>query len=254
MSTPQPINIVVPPANDKAVITGARWGVVAVLIAALITSFASLLGTTLTIVANLQQRDDWKLLARNSGWIPRSECEWDSISTISQDNNGKKVTILIHMLSGEYRWVYTSSTEIELGDEKKDLRLHIQGLDVSKSKIIVAVGMASVEGDFDKQSVLSEERTDKLISLIKEELKPRAPVHGLSLGRYIDEKTKSNPRATSNQRRVVVMEVLDYEEGIILKEAVYNALVGARNSSAPIPFDVRNYKDRNYTDHTFGNL
>lgn len=76
-------------------------------------------------------------------------------------------------------------------------------------------------------------------------------MHGLSLGRFLDERTKSTSRATAAQRRVVVVEVLEYH-GSKLSEAVYDALKQASDKVDPIPFDVRNYKDRLYTDHGFG--
>jgi hypothetical protein len=57
---------------------------------------------------------------------------------------------------------------------------------------------------------------------------------------------------TSDQRRVVVIEVLEREDDAVLEDAVYDALIKARSASPRIPFDVTNYKDRDYTDHDFG--
>lgn len=199
-------------------------------------------------------KDDWRQIARENGWIPRGECPWQTITTTGQDTKGNKVTVQIKLLSGEYRWVYKSPTMAELGEGKTDLRPQIRGLDLDpKATAIVAVGMASAEGDFASQSMLAEERTDKLISLIREELKPNTPVHGLSLGRYIDEITRSDPRLTAVQRRVVVIAVFEPEGGTAnLEEAVPDALISATTTSPRIPFDVRDYKDRRYRDHSLG--
>jgi hypothetical protein len=263
MSSPYTISIVTSPSNDRAVIIAAIIGFVATIILAVITAFATLLGAVITVVATWQQKaieccwipkDDWRRIARENGWIPRGECPWQTIITTGQDTKGNKVTVQIKLLSGEYRWVFKSSTMAELGEEKTDLRLQIRGLDLDpKATAIVAVGMASVEGDFASQSVLAEERTDWLISLIREELKPRIPVHGLSLGRFIDETTRSDTKATAVQRRVIVIAVFEPEGVTVnLEEAVPDALISATNASPPIPFDVRDYKDRKYTDHSFG--
>ena len=262
MSSPHTITIVTSPSNDRAVIIAAVIGFVATLLFAFITAFATLFAAIITVVAAWQQKaieccqspkDDWRQVARENGWIPRGECPWLIITTTGHDSKGNKVDVRIKLLSGEYRWVYESSTEAEIGGQKTDLRPEIRGLDVDKkATAIVAVGMASVEGDFDSQSVLAEERTDKLISLIKDELKPEIPVHGLSLGRYVDDSTRSDPRATAVQRRVVVIEVFEPKEGADLGEAVPDALISATTASPPIPFDVRKYKDRKYTDHSFG--
>lgn len=253
MSSPQTINTVKAPSKDDAVITAAIIGLLAAIITAVIGAGASILGTIITIVAAKESKPKnyWQQIARDSGWIPRSECAWESIQATGKDKQGKSVTVYIKLLSGQYRWVYGSSTRAELGDEKIDLPSHIRGLEITpKSKIIVAVGMASVEGSIAQQSLLAEERTDKLSRLIQDELKPKIPVHGLSLGRYIDNTTKfDNSRATAPQRRVVVIEVVEQDEGAILKDAVYDALVEAKNATEPIPFDVTKYHDRKYTDH-----
>lgn len=262
MTSAPTINIVAPPSNDRAVIAAAVIGFVATIILAFATVLAALIGVVVTVVTNWQHKaieccwipkDDWRQVARENGWIPRGECKWESIPATGRDKSGRKIKVRINLLSGEYRWVYKSSAEAELGEEKVDLRPHISGLEVDpKAAAIVAVGMASVEGDFSSQSVLAEARTDKLIRLIKDELKPSMPVHGLSLGRYVDEATRSDPKVTAVQRRVVIIEVLEPEEGAVLEEAVYDALIDATNASPPIPFDVRNYRERKYTDHGFG--
>jgi hypothetical protein len=261
MSPPNTIQIVTQSPSDRAAIVAAKLGLVAAVLG-LVAAFASLLGSVITVVASSAQtafdeacisKGDWKQFARRNGWIPKGECEWDSLETRGQDKSGKGIRVRIHLLSGEYRWVVESSSKAELGEKKTDLESHIRGLELdSKSDVIVAVGMASVEGSFATQSILAEERTDRLIRIIKDELKPRIPVHGLSLGRYIDESTKSNSRATAPQRRVVVIEVFEPEEGVILDQAIYDALIEATDASPPIPFDVRNYKDRKYTNHSFG--
>jgi hypothetical protein len=262
MVSPRTINIVTQPSKDGQAIKLALIGFCATIIAALIPAAASLLGAIIVVAAASREKaiecccipkDDWKQFARTNGWIPKDECPWESFPITGRDASGKHVNVIVHLLSAEYRWVFASPIEAELGGKGIKLESHIQGLNISsKATVVVAVGMASVEGDFPKQSALAEERTDRLIRLIKDELKPGIPVHGLSLGRYIDETTKSTPRGTASQRRVVVVEVLEPEAGAILSEGVYDALRKAGDAPVPIPFDVRKYKDRNYTDHGFG--
>lgn len=264
MPNARTINLVTQPSKDRAAITLALIGFVITIIASLITAAATLLGALIVVSAESKQqmaqcccipRDDWKDFARTNGWIPRTECPWESRRSSGQDSHGRKVEVQIHLLAGEYRWVLKSSSEIELGDKNTSLATHIRGLEISsKAKVIVGLGMASVEGNFPSQSVLAEERTDRLIRLIKDELRPDIPVHGLSLGRYVDETTNATTRETAGQRRVVVIEVFEPEEGAVLQEAVYDALIKAREAPDKIPFDVRDYKDRNYTDHGFGRL
>jgi hypothetical protein len=114
--------------------------------------------------------------------------------------------------------------------------------------------MASQEGGDIDQSFLSESRVDKLISLIKFELKPTIPVMGLSLGRFKNRVTNSNPNITSVQRRVVIAEILGQDDDVNLDEAIYNALVDAKKSSIKMTFDVEDYVDHKFTERGFRQL
>lgn len=264
MTNAPSINIVMPPGHDAGVIKAAKLTLLGVILAALINAFALVLGAGITAAVNWYQKaaelgwfqqGDWKRTARENGWIPRSECEWNFTQATGRDGSGKKIKVKINLLSSEYRWIYKSSAGAELGEEKIDLNSLIRGLDVSAySHGLIAVGMASVEGDISGQSVLAEERTDKLIHIIKDELKPTIPVFGLSLGRFKDESKKSNSKATSTQRRVVVVEILEQDEGANIGDAIFDALIEAKKSSPPIPFDAENYTDRKFTERGFKRL
>lgn len=244
-------------ANVAAVISA-----VAVIVAATITAtgtYASAVITTRTA----STAHDWRREATAAGWAPKSDCEWQSVPTIGTDSAGRQVQVLIHLLAAEYRWVYGSANAIELGGDTASLAEHIRNLALdSKAKYVVAVGMASVEGGVSSQSLLlrgvssqsalAEARTDKLIRVIKDEVQPRIPVHGLSLGRFRDEHTRGDVALTASQRRVVVLEVLEHAPGVALGDAVYDALRQARLADPPIPIDVTEYSDQQYTDYQFG--
>jgi hypothetical protein len=260
----QPIKIVLPQVSsrDKATIKAAKITSIAALIAVIIGSLISFSGSITAAIIPLmfsQQSKivqdcsnkigNWQQTARENGWIPKSECAWESIPGGGTDKNGKKVKVLIHLLAGEYKWACGSSSKIELGDAPADLTTHIKSLVISpEADVLVAIGMASVEGGFDSQAKLSKDRTDMLVTIIKRELENNKSVHGLSLGRFKDEKTKSECTLTADQRRVVVIEVIDQDENIDYESAVYDALVNA-NLKTQIPFNVMNYKNRDYYDY-----
>ena len=264
MTNAPSINIVMPPGNDTGIIKAAKLALLGVILAAFINASALLLGAGITAAASWYlkaselgwfQQTDWKQTARKNDWIPRGDCQWTSTQATGRDKDGKKIKVRINLLSSESRWIYKSSAEAELGKKKLDLNALIRGLDVSvNSKGLIAVGMASVEGDISKQSILAEERTDRLIHIIKDELKPTIPIFGLSLGRFKDDRTKSNPTATSTQRRVVVVEILEQDEGTKIEDAIFDALIDAKKASPPIPFDAENYTDRKFTERGFRRL
>lgn len=232
----------------------------AVIRAALITAAATLIAAIIVALASLraswpnQPPADWSQTARAAGWIPRRECPWRSGTSVGTDQPGRRVEVTIHLLAAEYRWVYRSAADIELGGVKDDLASHIRNLTINPSaEYVVAVGVASAEGGLRSQAALAEARTDRLIRLIKDELHPSIPVHGLSLGRFIDESTRGDTVATASQRRVIIVEVLKHDVGVNLSEAIYDALKKAHAGNPPIPFNVSEYSDRKYTDHQFGN-
>ena len=256
------INIQVPKGNDDSAIKSAKilfWGAV---LSAVIAAFASLIGVGINAYVILYQKalemgafQDWKEKARQNDWIPRGECQWETVEGNGQDNNKKKVKIKINLLSSEYKWIYKSAAGAEIGGQEIDLGALIRGLDISaNSKGIVAIGMASQEGGDIDQSFLSESRVDKLISLIKFELKPTIPVMGLSLGRFKNRVTNSNQNITSVQRRVVIAEILGQDDDVNLDEAIYNALVDAKKSSIKMTFDVEDYVDHKFTERGFRQL
>jgi hypothetical protein len=192
--------------------------------------------------------DEWKRVARENNWIPKGECPWQPVVASGRDESGKQILVQINILAEEYRWQYGSSTEIELNGKPEDLPAHIRSLDISTAKAgIVCVGTASVEGARARQQFLANERAEKLLALLRSELKPKVPLYALNLGRFKGgEGPPLSPKETAPQRRVIVVEILGQDEGVKLDEAVYNALIAAREDKPPIAFDVRDYYERDF--------
>lgn len=227
----------------------ALIGAFATLVAAIIAGFFGLA----TATANWEQKakdnnwipkDSWIKLARENNWIPSNECyyAWEKYTGKGNDQNSRSIGIRINILSEEYKWEYNRSDRVELGGHNEDLRPHLSSLDASTSKAIVCVGTASVEGERIEQARLAYDRSERLLALIREELKPKVPLYGLNLGRAkFGEFVQSNQLKNAQQRRIIVVEIIEQEENVDLKEALFNALILARETKPPIPFDVREY-------------
>src|SRR5437016_3860874 len=104
----------------------ANSGGTATIVAAVITFLAIILAAIIqvffgykTVVAEYQITRfaplPWQETARENGWIPRGECPWHPVNAIGRDEGGKSIWIRINILSEEYRWVFASPSEIELG-------------------------------------------------------------------------------------------------------------------------------------------
>src|SRR6185295_5897216 len=107
-------------------------------VAAVITFIAIILAAVIqaffgyrTVVAECQGivTPPWREQARENGWIPRDECPWHPVDAKGIDASGKSIRIRINILSEEYRWVFTSPSEIELGGKVADLPGLVRGLD-----------------------------------------------------------------------------------------------------------------------------
>jgi hypothetical protein len=255
MPPPRPIVIRERSKKNGAVIIVAVITAVGAVVAAIITATGAIASASIASRA-AHSAQDWRQDAISAGWSPKGNCQWQPIESVGVGPSGDSVKVLIHLLAAEYRWVYGSATEIEIGGERADLTQHIRNLTLDpEAKYVVAVGVASVEGRDSSQAVLAETRTDKLIRVIKDELHPQIHVHGLSLGRFGDDRTGGDTRKTASQRRVVVVEVLRVMGGdgnTALGDAVYDALRRASHAEPPFPINVTEYRDRKYTDHQFG--
>jgi len=242
--TPQPL-------MSQTLIIKSDSGGTFTVVAAVITFFAIILAALIqaffgyrTVVAECQEVivPTWRQQARENGWIPKDECPWHPVDAKGTDASGKSIKIRINILSEEYRWVFASPSEIELGGKEADLPSFVRGLDTTNSIGIICMGTASVEGKREEQEILARDRADKLLAVVREELKPGIPMFGINLGKYRPiEDNASDPKKTATQRRVIILEILEEERNVDRKEALLDALVKARLGSSPIPFDVRNY-------------
>ena len=243
--------------NNNTKLIGNILIALATIIAAFVTGIFAWFAAT----ANWQQKarengwipkDDCLQFARENGWIPKSDCRctWTSYPGRGTDDAGKSIGVKINVLSQDYRWQYGKIDElVEFGGKIESLRPHLSNLDIRDSKAIVCIGAASVEGKRFEQKDLALSRARKLNTLVVEQLMPRIPVFTLNLGRA--KYGEIDPRdilKNASQRRVIVIEIVDQDAGVKLKEALHNALVRARDSTVPIPFDVRDYFDFDLDD------
>lgn len=246
-----------PPGSKRKKTNNELLGNIVIAVAAVIAAIITGVFTWFAATANWQQKardggwipkEDCLRVAKESGWIPKSECRcnWKVYSGHGTDDTGThSVGVRINILSQEYRWQYGQVGElVEFGGQTESVRPHLSSLDVSQSKAIVCLGAASVEGGRTEQKDLALARAKKLKDLVGEQLTPQASILTLNLGRAkYGEVDLKDPLKNASQRRVIVVEVIDMDEGVNLKQALFNALLQARNSDTPVPFDVRDYFD-----------
>jgi hypothetical protein len=144
------------------------------------------------------------------------------------DAQGRRATFRILLFSDEFRWRLASYNAIEDGasfprfsDEMKTV--------LDSAQEIICVGASSEEVPagvgFEKGRAQEEwrsaRRAERIAVWVREALSRPVPVRKLNIGHHVPTR---NRRDTSDQRRVVVILVLDKDEGINLDESLRAAM------------------------------
>jgi hypothetical protein len=144
------------------------------------------------------------------------------------DQQGRRASFRILLFSDEFRWRLASYNAIEDGasfprfsDEMKTV--------LDSAEEIICVGASSEEvpaGVAFSQGRAQEEwraarRADRIAVWVREALSRPVPVRKLNIGHHAPTRGQRN---TSDQRRVVVILVLDMEDGINLDESLRAAM------------------------------
>ncbi len=145
------------------------------------------------------------------------------------DSQGRRASFRILLFSDEFRWRLASYDAIEDGasfphfsDEMKQV--------LDSAEEIICVGASSEEVpagvDFKKGRAQEEwraaRRAERIAVWVRESLTRPIPVRKLNIGHHVPTRAGRN---TSDQRRVVVILVLDKEDGINLDESLRAAML-----------------------------
>ena len=144
------------------------------------------------------------------------------------DHQGRRASFRILLFSDEFRWKLASYNSIEDGasfphfsDEMKQV--------LDSAQEIICVGASSEEvptGVSFRQGRAQEEwraarRADRIAVWVRQALSRPVPVRKLNIGHHAPTRGQGN---TSDQRRVVIILVLDKDEGINLDESLRAAM------------------------------
>lgn len=194
------------------------------------------------------QTSGWSTIARSQNWLPQEECDsaWKSNEGEGRDPAGRRVRVRINTLTQEYRWVFARSDVVEAYSPPIDPRAHVKKLNISNAKFgIICVGTASSEGERGEEESRARGRAERLQIIFREEFDKVPALYSLSLGQFQHKRKSFNPQATRDERRVIVIEILDRDQGVNLKEAIKDALlkvIEKVKQEGAIPFwDFRDY-------------
>ena len=150
------------------------------------------------------------------------------------DLAGKKAVFEFHSLTNNYGWRLGSSDEIEsiilsnhLIKAQSFLQQKLSEVNtqerIKQSKDLIAVGVASCEGIKAEEEDRAEKRA-KVIQTTLADVSTVHDIHILLLGQYQTKDCKA-AKNTIKQRQLIVIYVIEKENGVSIKEALDNARI-----------------------------
>jgi hypothetical protein len=160
----------------------------------------------------------------------------DVVVRHAKDDNGRNATFRILLFSDEFRWRINSFDAIE-SDKRPQFTSEMKAVLNSASEII-CVGASSEEippGTSFPQGRAQEERraarrAEKISVWVREALNRPIPVRKLNVGHHAPTGSGDD---TSDQRRVVIILVLDHDEDTNIDQSLRSAMA-SQSVRAPI--------------------
>ncbi len=153
-----------------------------------------------------------------------------------EDSEGRRATFRILLFSDEFRWRINSFDALEQGGTRPQFTTEMKAVLNSASEII-CVGASSEElppGMSYQDGRVQEERragrrAEKIAVWVREALNRPIPVRKLNVGHHLP----TGVNDTSDQRRMVIILVLDQDEDANIDQSLKTAMAG-ESVRAPI--------------------
>jgi hypothetical protein len=176
-----------------------------------------------------------RLLARAVPPTP-PEVQHDLVLRAAADHAGRRASFRILLFSDEFRWRLNSFDALESGsalefsqEMKAVLSDAVEVICVGASSEEIPSGLSLDRGRAQEERRAAR-RAEQVATWVRAALTRPVPVRKLNIGHH---EPTGRPRDTSDQRRVVIILVLDQEGGANLDEALREAMTRERER-API--------------------
>jgi hypothetical protein len=150
----------------------------------------------------------------------------------AEDLLGRRASFRILLFTDEFRWRLNSFESLENRSAQPHFTPEMKAA-LNDAEEIICVGASSEEippgVSFDTGRASEEwraaRRAEQIAVWVREALSKPIPVRKLNAGHHA---ATGRPRDTSDQRRVVIILVLDHEEGASIDQALRTAMMGER--------------------------
>ncbi len=162
------------------------------------------------------------------------EVSHDLIIRNAQDDEGRNTSFRILLFTDEFRWRINSFDAIEKDGERPHFTDEMKKV-LNSAREIICIGASSEEIpsgiSFTAGRVAEEKRAarraEKIAVWVREALGKPIPVRKLNVGHH----TPTGADDTSDQRRVVIILVLDHDDGADIDQSLRSAMAGEKMRS-----------------------
>lgn len=164
------------------------------------------------------------------------EVSHDLIVRNAKDDEGRSTSFRILLFTDEFRWVINSFDAIEKSGDRPHFTDEMKAV-LNSAKEIICVGASSEEipvGTAFSQGRVYEERraarrAERIAMWVREAIGKPIPIRKLNVGHH----TPTGADDTSDQRRVVIILVLEHDKNANIDQSLRTAMAG-ESARAPI--------------------
>jgi len=162
------------------------------------------------------------------------EVSHDLIIRNAKDDAGRSTSFRILLFTDEFRWVINSFDALEKAGDRPHFTDEMKAV-LNSAREIIAVGTSSEEipsgTPFDRGREQEERRAarraEQIAMWVREALGKPIPVRKLNVGHH----APTGADDTSDQRRVVIILVLDHDENADIDQSLRHAMAGESTRS-----------------------
>jgi len=165
------------------------------------------------------------------------EVSQDLIVRNAKDQQGRRASFRVLLFTDEFRWRMSSYESLESSLAQPAFTPEMKAV-LDRAREIIVVGASSeeivpglsLEAGRKREEIRAGKRAERIAMWVRQALTRPVPVRKLNVGHHLPTK---DPRDTSDQRRVVIILVLEREDGTNVDEALRHAMA-LESINAPI--------------------
>ncbi len=218
---------------SKAASSERRWHTVFAGIAWGLSTLAFVIAGVCLSYATVVQVDR---LTRVSSPKP-PEVASDVIVRNAKDQQGRRASFRVLLFTDEFRWRMSSYESLESSLEEPTFTPEMKAV-LDKAREIIVVGASSeeivpglsLESGRKREEVRAGKRAERIAMWVRQAVSKPTPIRKLNVGHHLPT---GNANDTSDQRRVVIIIVLEREDGTNVDQALRSAMA-VESVNAPI--------------------